>query len=69
LFTNILGDDITGTTTTGQTITKNFSVPVPSNVSNVANMRFVAFVIGFDEKAINVRATTPGENQSFEQNP
>jgi thiol-disulfide isomerase/thioredoxin len=68
-FTNILGDDITVTTTAGTTFTKNFSVPVPSNVSNVANMRFVAFVIGFDKKAINVRATTPGENQSFEVNP
>lgn len=68
-LTNILGDDITGTTTTGQVVTKNFSIPVPSNVSNVSNLHFVAFVVGSDKKTINVRAENPGENQVYEVNP
>jgi hypothetical protein len=68
-LTNVLGDAITETTASGQTITKNFSVPVPANISNVANMNFVAFVIGTDKKAINVRAAASGEDQLFEQNP
>ncbi len=68
-LTNILGDAITDTTVSGQTITKNFSIPVPANVTNITNMNFVAFVIGSDNKAINVRLSNPGENQTFEQNP
>ncbi len=68
-LTDILGDAITESTITGQTITKNFSVPLPANISNVANMSFVAFVIGTDKKAINVRAAATGEDQTFEQNP
>jgi len=67
-LTDILGESITGTTT-GQTVTRNFSVPVPASVSNTANMSFVAFVVGNNKKAINVRASVPGENQTFEQNP
>lgn len=68
-LTDILGDPINEATTNGQTVTKTFAVPVPSNVSNVSNISFVAFVVGNDKKAINVRASLPGENQSFEQNP
>jgi len=68
-LTDILGDPITESTLAGQTITKTFSVPVPSNVANASNMSFVAFVVGNDKKAINVRASLPGENQAFEQNP
>jgi hypothetical protein len=67
-LTDILGDAITEATTNGQTITKNFNINVPSNISNVANMNFVAFVIGSDNKAINVRGALSGENQAFEQN-
>jgi hypothetical protein len=67
-LTNIQGDAITGTTSNGQTITKTFSVNVPSNISNVANMNFVAFVIGSNNKVINVRGALPGENQQLEQN-
>lgn len=68
-LTNIQGDAIQGTTTNGLTVTKNFSVSVPSNVQNVANMNFVAFVVDANGKAINSRAAAPGDNQSFEQNP
>ena len=68
-LTDILGDIITDSTVSGQTITKNFSVAVPANISNIANMSFVAFVVDADKKAVNVRSSVPGENQTFEQNP
>ncbi|GAA4057322.1 Omp28-related outer membrane protein [Flavobacterium chungnamense] len=68
--TNILGDAITENTTNGQTITKNFTFPIPASVSNAANLSFVAFVVdGADNKAINVRGALPNENQQFEINP
>jgi len=68
-YTDIHGDVLNGTTN-GATVTKNFSVNVPSNVQNVANMRFVAFVIDSNGKAINVRETNSSvENQAFEVNP
>jgi hypothetical protein len=68
-YTDIYGDSLTGTTD-GATVTKNFSVNVPANVQNVANMRFVAFVVDSSGRAINVRETASStENQSFEQNP
>ncbi len=66
-MTHILGDEITGTTN-GNTITKNFSIPVPSNV-NPNNVSFVAFVVGADNKVINVRESHANENQTFEINP
>jgi hypothetical protein len=68
-LTNIQGDVIQGTTTSGLSVTRNFAVSVPSNVFNVANMNFVAFVVGSNGSAINSRAAAPGDNQSFEQNP
>lgn len=68
-FTNILGDAIASSETTyGKTFTRNFSVAVPSNIANTANIDFVAFVVGQDNKAINVRKATIGENQTFEEN-
>ena len=66
-MTHILGDEITGTTN-GNTVTKNFSIPVPSNV-NPNNVSFVAFVVGADNKVINVRESHANENQTFEINP
>lgn len=68
-FTNILGDAIPSNETTyGKTFTRNFSVAVPSNIVNTANMEFVAFVVGQDNKAVNVRKSSVGENQTFEEN-
>lgn len=66
-LTNLLGDAITGTTTTGSTFTKNFSVAVPSNVSNASKMSFVAFVVDSSGKAINVRKSVPGVDQNFQE--
>ena len=61
------GAALTGTDD-GATITKNFSVPVPSNVSDVSKMSFVAFVIDSTGKAINVRGVLPNVSQTFEEN-
>lgn len=67
VFTNILGDDIpTSESVYDNVYTKTFSVAVPSNVANVSNMEFVAFIVGSDKKAINVRKAVSGDNQSFE---
>ncbi len=67
-LTDILGDSISGTTN-GSTITKNFTIPIPSNIQNAANINFVAFVVGSDNQAINARASHANENQVFEINP
>jgi Outer membrane protein Omp28 len=69
-LTYILGDEITNTTE-GNTITKSFSVnlsDLPYAV-NGANVSFVAFVVGEDNKVINVRESHIDENQAFEINP
>jgi hypothetical protein len=67
-LTNVLGDAITESTALGQTITKHFSLPVPTVVENASNISFVAFIVGADNKAINVRASHTDENQAFEEN-
>jgi hypothetical protein len=69
VFTNILGDVIpTSETKDGNIYVRNFSVPIPTNIANTANMEFVAFVLNSNNTSINVRKTTPGENQIFEEN-
>ncbi len=68
-LTNILGDAIEGETVSGNTITRTFTMQVPANIANPANMNFVAFVVGADNKTINTRAAYLNENQIFEQNP
>ncbi|WP_432671418.1 Omp28-related outer membrane protein [Flavobacterium sp. SM2513] len=66
-YTNILGDEIPSSESVyDNTYTKTYSFPVPTNVSNSANMEFVAFVVGADKKAINVRKAVSGDDQSFE---
>jgi thiol-disulfide isomerase/thioredoxin len=67
-LTNILGDPITENISVNQLITKNFNLDIPTNIANPNNISFVAFVIGADNKAINVRASKAKENQFFEQN-
>lgn len=68
-LTDILGDPITENTTAGSSITKSFSIPVPANVANAANINFVAFLVGDDNVAINARAAEANEAQDFEENP
>jgi hypothetical protein len=67
-LTDILGNELTGTTN-GATITKNFTIPVPSNIANADNISFVAFFVNADNKAVNARASKANENQTFELNP
>ena len=68
-ITNILGDPISVNPTPGTTLTKNFTIPVPSNIANPANISFVAFLVGPDNVAINSRASHVTEDQLFEENP
>ena len=66
-YTNILGDDIPASESVyDNTYTKTYSVPVAASVANAANMEFVAFIVGADKKAINVRKAASGDNQTFE---
>ncbi|POS03023.1 Omp28-related outer membrane protein [Flavobacterium croceum] len=67
--TNILGDPLLGSFTTGTSVTKSFSFPVPANVSNPENISFAAFVVNENNVVVNVRNAHKGESQSFEQNP
>lgn len=66
-ITPLFGEPITGNTNFGQTYSKSFSLPIPSNVANANNIEFVAFVTDENNKAINVRKANPGENQDFEE--
>lgn len=66
-LTNIIGDDVPAEESIyDKTHTKTFSVPVPSNIANKANVEFVAFIVGKDKKAINVRKAVSGDDQTFE---
>ena len=66
---NIMGENLVGTTF-GKTVITSFSIPVPTNISNVENINFVAFVTDLNNDVINVRATkTKNEDQIFEENP
>jgi len=67
-LTSILGDAIDNTeTATGHTYSRTFTVPVPANIANAANIEFVAFIVDENGNAINVRKSAPGETQGFEE--
>jgi len=68
-LTDIVNGDVLTGTNAGAIVTKNFSVAIPANVANVANMNFVAFVLDASGNAINVRGSEPNINQSFQINP
>lgn len=66
-LTNIMGDEVPASDAIYDgTYTKTFSVPVPTTIANKANVEFVAFIVGKDKKAINVRKAVSGDNQDFE---
>ncbi len=67
--TDILGESMGTSFAAGTTFERSFSVNVPANVENAANIRFVAFVVGEDNKAINVRSASVNQSQALEQNP
>jgi len=67
-LTPLMGEAIANSNTTvGQTYTKSFSVPVPSNISNLNNIEFVAFITDENNKTINVRKASAGVTQDFEE--
>lgn len=66
-LTNIMGDEVpAGDAIYDGTYSKTYTVPVPSNIANKANVEFVAFIVGKDKKAINVRKAVSGDDQTFE---
>jgi hypothetical protein len=67
-ITNILGDDLTGTNYNA-TITKSFSLTIPTNISNPTNISFAAFIVDSNNNVLNARASLANENQAFEVNP
>lgn len=67
-LTNILGEPLEGTNR-NTTVTRNFNIPVPSNVANANNISFVAFITDANDNAINARASVANENQNFQENP
>jgi len=69
VLTNLLGDTIPeNEVTEGNVYSRNFSVPVPSNVSNTSKMTIVAFVVnGNTNAAYNVRSAFFGDSQTIEE--
>lgn len=67
-LTHLLGNPIYGTNF-DQTVITNFTVPVPANITNAANLSFVAIVTDANNNAINSRAALPNEDQAFQENP
>lgn len=67
-LTDLVNGEALSGTNNGAIITKNFSIPVPSNVSNANNISFVAFVIDATGKAINVRGADSNTIQTFQEN-
>ena len=57
----------TSVTSVGNTFTQSFSIPIPTNIENVNNIEFVAFVTGSDNKTINVRKAGQNVDQTFEE--
>ena len=67
-LTNLLGDTLLNTNY-NQTVTTNFTVPIPANVSKAENINFVAFVVEENNNVLNARAAKKDENQTFQENP
>jgi len=68
LLTPLLGEGIAATeTAVGNTFTKTFNVAVAGNITNAANIEFVAFVVDAQGNAINVRKAASGDVQEFEE--
>lgn len=67
-MTPLLGEAIANIETVPANVyDKNFTIAIPSNIANSQNIEFVAFVIGADNKVINVRKAIINEQQTFEE--
>lgn len=68
VLTPIMGEGIDNSQTVLNNVyTKSFTVPVPANVANAANIEFVAFVVDAQGNALNVRKAGLNESQEFEE--
>jgi len=68
-LTNLLGDAIpSGDTGQEDIYTTNFSLVVPSNISDSSKVSVVAFIINSSNGAINSRVSHLGDTQNFEEN-
>lgn len=68
VLTPLLGEGVNNSeTVTNNIYTKTFTATMPENISNSANIEFVAFIVNQNGDALNVRKATPGENQEFEE--
>lgn len=66
--TNLMGDAIPNAqTSVGNVYSRDFSFQMPSNISNGANIEFVAFIVDQNNRAINVRKVLPNQTQEFEE--
>jgi len=65
LTTSILGDDITGVTTTNGVYTKSFTYTIPAG-TQASNMHFAAFVVDSTGKVLNSRDASSTAIQTFE---
>jgi thiol-disulfide isomerase/thioredoxin len=66
-LTPLLGEAVTGATTSGKVYSKTYSIAMPGNVTNGAKVEFVAFMVDASGNAINVRKAAIGETQTFEE--
>ena len=67
VFTDVFGDNIPNANTeNGATHTANYTLTVPASVQNTANLELVAFVVGPDNKVLNVQKADLGENKDFD---
>ncbi|WP_055434957.1 Omp28-related outer membrane protein [Lacinutrix algicola] len=67
VFTNIFGDVIpVASTDTNSTFTGNYTLTVPASVQNTDNLELVAFVVGLNNKVLNVQKADLGENKDFD---
>jgi len=67
VFTDVFGDAIPAANTeTGATYTANYSLTVPASVQNTSNLELVAFVVGPDNKALNIQKADLGQNKDFD---
>lgn len=68
-ITNLLGDAIPAAETSLDNVyTTSISIPVSqTNVSNLANMHIVAFVVDSQGNALNARSANVGDTQSFQE--
>ena len=65
LTTSILGDDITGVTTTNEVYTKSFTYTIPAG-TQASNIHFAAFVVDSTGKVLNSRDASSNATQTFE---